>query len=387
MASTRVGGWASRAGHAAGRGRRGFRRWRRGRPFWGGLFTILGGAEILLLPALGLPLLIQVGIAGISGLIAGTLIVVMGLAAWFAPHYRVFAGVATILFSLASFLTSNLGGFLLGMLLGLLGGSLCCAWVPIRPRARPQDAEPAPGPAPADPDTTGPSAPEPADAAQAESVPAEPVRQEAAQEDAVPAESAPSAPSGPSGPDGTAGAAESRSLRTAGWGLPLPVLLAVPWLLAAALAGPVPGPRPAAASAPTVTSVGPTMHASTVDMSALSFHGVVEVPTRRGPLRVLEFSMGRIVMHDYSLDVPPAPDAGGSTLSIGTLTLASDVTFYTTRMSGLLAGTVPVTFTPDAPPPLVPPALTFTDFSSEQVFVSSDRLTATGLVLRPDSTA
>jgi hypothetical protein len=46
----------------------------------------------------------------------------------------VIAGVSTILFALASFLTSNLGGFLLGMLRGLVGGSLAVGWDVDKPK-------------------------------------------------------------------------------------------------------------------------------------------------------------------------------------------------------------------------------------------------------------
>lgn len=343
MASTRIGDWLTRTGHVAGRAHRGFRRWRRGRPFWGGLFTILGGAEILLLPALKLPVLIQVGIAGISGLIAGILMVVVGLSVWFAPHFRVFAGVATILFSLASFLTSNFGGFLLGMLLGLLGGSLSCAWVPVRPR-------------PTEPPATSPAAPV---------APA-------------PADGDPGAPSSDSdAQDGTAGEEPTGGhVRR----LPLAALLLVASLLATILAGPGPAAvRLAATQLPTINSLVPTMHADTVDMSALSFDGVVDVPTAQGPLPTLKFSMGSVVMHGYSLDAPAGLHGGAVALVIDTLTLRSNVDFYTTRMSGLLFGTLPVTYTPDTPPLLVPASVTFTGFSSEQVFVRSDTLTANGL--------
>ncbi|HEY9473427.1 MAG TPA: hypothetical protein VIS06_06175, partial [Mycobacteriales bacterium] len=136
----------------------------------------------------------------------------------------------------------------------------------------------------------------------------------------------------------------------------------------------------------TVNSAVPVMHADTVDMSALTFGGVVVVTTLQGPLRTLKFSMDRVVMHDYTLDAPGGPDGGDLGLSIGTLTLESDVDFYTTRMSGLLSGTIPVTFTPDAPPPLVPSTLSFTDFTSEQVFVRSDSLDAAGLGEVPGNT-
>lgn len=389
MASTHVGRWSALGWRAAGRGRRAFRRWRRRRPFWGGLFTALGGAEILLLPVANLPVTIQVGIAGISGVIAGVLLVVLGLSLWFAPHYRVFAGIAAILIALASFLTSNLGGFLLGMLLGLLGGSLGCAWAPVRPRPTPA-ADPADitGPAPND---------DPVDTADA---PTEPVERT---EPTEPVRAAPEAPEPTGTPavepdvhpvsDATAPAGSgSGPADGSGPRLPLAGLLLfalVGGMLAASLvAVPRTGPRPrlAAADLPVVNALVPAMHADTADMFGLSFDGVVPVPTANGPLRTLKFSMSRVVMRNYTLDVPGGPGAGPFGLSIGTLTLASDVSFYTTRMSGRLFGAVPVTFTPDAPPPLVTPITTFTDFSSAQVFVQSGTLTAAGLVERPNTT-
>lgn len=43
-------------------------------------------------------------------------------------------GFLIITLSLASFITSNLGGFLLGMLLAMFGGAMAMAWTP-RPAA------------------------------------------------------------------------------------------------------------------------------------------------------------------------------------------------------------------------------------------------------------
>ena len=377
MAGTDIGNLVDRAGRVTGRTRQGFRRWRRGRPFWGGLFTILGGVEILLLPLLKFPLMVQVGIAGVSGLIAGVLMVVLGLAVWIAPHYRVFAGIAVILLSLMSFLTSNFGGFLLGMLLGLVGGSLACAWTPIRPRS----TEPPTG-QPEDPSVAvdGP------DAAAAQPTMGEPTDPQESTD--------PKAPTGRPDQPASVGESPAQQQSSAGGGHPPltllgPVLLVLALLaplLAALTSGPAELPRLAAAQAPTVNSAVPVMHADTVDMSALTFGGVVVVTTLQGPLRTLKFSMDRVVMHDYTLDAPGGPDGGDLGLSIGTLTLESDVDFYTTRMSGLLSGTIPVTFTPDAPPPLVPSTLSFTDFTSEQVFVRSDSLDAAGLGEVPGNT-
>ncbi|TXK34227.1 DUF6114 domain-containing protein [Nonomuraea sp. C10] len=107
-----------------------FRRWRRTRPFWGGLWVAAGGAVILLAPLAPLPLLVRQGVAGISGYLAGLLLVAAGLLSWWQHGQRVFLGVAAIALSLGSFVTSNLGGLGLGMLAGLTGGALLCAWSP-----------------------------------------------------------------------------------------------------------------------------------------------------------------------------------------------------------------------------------------------------------------
>lgn len=109
---------------------------RRSRPFWGGLFTILGGLEIILLPLSPISDLILLGVAGISGALIGIVLVVIGGFVWFSPPNRSLAGVLTLVFSLASFVVSNLGGLIVGMVLGLIGGALTLAWAP--------DGEPGP---------------------------------------------------------------------------------------------------------------------------------------------------------------------------------------------------------------------------------------------------
>lgn len=134
-----------------------FRRWRHGRPFWAGVFTALSAAELMYIPSAKLTLVIHEGIAGVSAYLMGILLVVMAATMWFAPNYRVFAGIATMLFAVASLILSNLGGFLLGMLLGIIGGALAIAWTPTVPAAAPGDPTPeaaAPEPEAATPTTT-----------------------------------------------------------------------------------------------------------------------------------------------------------------------------------------------------------------------------------------
>ncbi|QBI55712.1 DUF6114 domain-containing protein [Streptomonospora litoralis] len=112
-----------------------FRMWRRNRPFWGGLLIILAGIVIVAAPALNpLQLIVQQGIAGISGYFAGLLLIAVGVLVWLQPPQRFFYGIAAILIALVSFVTSNFGGFVFGMLFGLIGGALTIAWVPDRGR-------------------------------------------------------------------------------------------------------------------------------------------------------------------------------------------------------------------------------------------------------------
>jgi len=138
----RIGGW-----------RRGFRHWRRSRPFWAGIITLAAAYELVAVPHLTLGgLTIQQGIAGIATWLMAALMALMAFVMWFQPQLRVIAGVSTILFALASFLTSNLGGFLLGMLLGLVGGSLAVGWDFNKPKAEAPAEEVAAGEEPDDGD-------------------------------------------------------------------------------------------------------------------------------------------------------------------------------------------------------------------------------------------
>lgn len=110
----------------------GFKRWRRGRPFWAGVWTILGGAIVAYVPATGFRLVFIGGSLLWLGMLVGVVIAVFGVFFWIQPHERRILGVLTILLGFASFVTSDFGGFFVGMLLTLLGGSLALAWAPVR---------------------------------------------------------------------------------------------------------------------------------------------------------------------------------------------------------------------------------------------------------------
>ncbi|MFI9050130.1 DUF6114 domain-containing protein [Streptomyces sp. NPDC053427] len=130
-----------------GQKRLSFREWRGRRPFWGGMLALLGGVPIMYFPyahlSLGGMTLSMATTAGAGSLIIGVLLVVLGLTMWFQPVSRVFAGVAAILLSLVSLVVSNFGGFLVGYLLGLIGGALAVAWAPGKPESKNDAGEPA----------------------------------------------------------------------------------------------------------------------------------------------------------------------------------------------------------------------------------------------------
>ncbi|MEU3019634.1 DUF6114 domain-containing protein [Nocardiopsis sp. NPDC007018] len=121
-----------------------FRGWRRTRPFWGGLLLVVAGVELLVAPAaqslvLPIDLVIYAGIAGVYGPLIAFLLISLGALSWFQPAQHVFFGLVGLMLALVSFPTSNFGGFVIGMLLGIVGGALVFAWSPEarrRPRRR-----------------------------------------------------------------------------------------------------------------------------------------------------------------------------------------------------------------------------------------------------------
>ncbi|MEU0032719.1 DUF6114 domain-containing protein [Streptomyces sp. NPDC006333] len=119
---------------AATDARRKFRTWRGERPFWAGLFTFAAGLPIIYFPYAHLnfgaiPLALSTS-AGAGSLIIGVLLVTLAISLWFQQQMRVFAGITVILLALISFPVANFGGLLIGLVCGLIGGSLACAWIP-----------------------------------------------------------------------------------------------------------------------------------------------------------------------------------------------------------------------------------------------------------------
>ncbi|WP_371515724.1 DUF6114 domain-containing protein [Kitasatospora sp. NBC_01300] len=112
------------------------RDWRGQRPFWGGLLVLFGGAEILFTLRAPLPVVLHIGMQGLAGYLVPAVMVLCGLLILFNPAQRLFYSILAVLAALASWLTSNLGGFVIGMLLGLVGACLTFGWLPDQPLRR-----------------------------------------------------------------------------------------------------------------------------------------------------------------------------------------------------------------------------------------------------------
>lgn len=114
----------------ADRRRAAFRDWRRSRPFWAAVWSALAGVEILSLPVAPPDLVVHEGVAGASGLLIGAALALLGVVLCAAPHRRTAAGTAVLLLTLAALVLSNLGGYLVGFALGVLGGAMALGWAP-----------------------------------------------------------------------------------------------------------------------------------------------------------------------------------------------------------------------------------------------------------------
>ncbi|MEV7098347.1 DUF6114 domain-containing protein [Amycolatopsis sp. NPDC051045] len=291
-----------------------FRDWHRRRPFGAGLFLLAAGVVIGLPPyasfRLGDVVLSIRTIGGLSALLIAALLLICTVALWTRPQYRVAAGVTAIVVSLAALVSSNLGGFLVGTVLGLVGGALALAWAP----------------------PAGPSA-EPDE-----------------------------------GREGETGSSPS-SFRSAGTTiLVFGVLAAVPAVSRSA--EPVPA---AEVSAAAVTHGPPSgrawvLTASVLRLAGLQYLGVGTTRMGDATVAVLRFTAHRVDLtslrqtseladgHTGTITAPPGSvsTATGDPVELLTLRLTG-----TLSLLGLIG--IPVDFTPAQPPPLVLPYLTFTD--------------------------
>ncbi|WP_438484375.1 DUF6114 domain-containing protein [Streptomyces sp. S186] len=320
------------------------RRWRRTRPFWAGLLLLLGGAELLLVPFAPLPVLVSLGLGGLAALGIGLALMVAGLFLWCTPSAHHYVSINALILSVLSFAATNLGGFLVGMGLGIAGSAMGFGWTPARGGS-------GGGPAPAAPPDQEPDG-------------TEGVAGTAGSEAAA--------------PDGTP-ARRTTGTRALAVGLPLALLTALGGPAQRADADGTPPPAPATPPTVTTTRFAP---------QGFTLAGVTTVPTAGGPLKVMVLRMKAAALTDYRLTTHDAqgPQLG---LNADALKLKGEVTLYLTKFSGCIEGVLCLTFTPDTlpVPPVVPPFVYMTRVTAEQALVTSDLIVADGLRLRAGGTA
>ena len=132
---------------------------------------------------------------------------------------------------------------------------------------------------------------------------------------------------------------------------------------------------PQVALKPGVMEVGSlTMYNSTYD-------GVVKMPTSNGGFPALKFSMDKAVNKPFTLTMDE-PGRAETVIRSKKLITDGHVRFYTPNFRGKLFGVIPVTFTPERPPPLTLPVLWFTEVTIQLAYVHCDTLTADPLDIR-----
>ncbi|GAA0495898.1 DUF6114 domain-containing protein [Streptomyces sp. NPDC046215] len=307
------------------------RAWRRTRPFWAGVLLLLAGAELLVVPLAPWAVLAGLGLGGIAALGIGLALVTAGLFLWFLPGTRHYVGIHAVLLSVLSFAASNLGGFLLGMLLGIAGGAMGFAWTPGAPPEPPEPPAPEPGPPPGE---------------------------------STPGESTPGSVTTP----------------------PKTLAAVLPLVLLAGVVAP--GRAPGDSTAPTAARSPTSVTSSSFAPHGFTLAGVSRVPTAAGPRKVMVLRMRAATLTDYRLR---SRDGGPARYILGAdgLRLDGRVTLYLSRFSGCLQGVLCLTFTPDTlpVPPVVPPFVFMTNVSAEQALVTSDTIVAERLTLtaEPDT--
>ncbi|MCC9307164.1 DUF6114 domain-containing protein [Kitasatospora sp. RB6PN24] len=100
------------------------------------MLVFLGGGEILFTEKMPLPVILHIGMQGLAGFLVPSVMALCGLLLIFSPGQRLFYSVLSVLLTLASWVTSNLGGFFIGLLLGLIGSILAFGWLPNQPARR-----------------------------------------------------------------------------------------------------------------------------------------------------------------------------------------------------------------------------------------------------------
>jgi hypothetical protein len=126
-----------------------------------------------------------------------------------------------------------------------------------------------------------------------------------------------------------------------------------------------------------------TLHSSKLTLSGLKYHGIVEVRTYGGTVKkVLKFTAQSIDIKDLdqTVDYPGDKTAHVESTPGSTSTIRNgEVTLYTEQLKGNLFGLIPITFSPETPPPVDIPYAFFTNAEVSQAGQFGGTLTIPGL--------
>ncbi|AEV20704.1 hypothetical protein GTCCBUS3UF5_34030 [Geobacillus thermoleovorans CCB_US3_UF5] len=104
-------------------------RWRRRRPFWGATLLLLSGLIILWIPAHLYEISLVPGSTVFVGFFFGGMVLLMAILSYAMPRLATLFGIIGMFSAILSIMGA-LGGFLVGTILGIIGGALCIAWRP-----------------------------------------------------------------------------------------------------------------------------------------------------------------------------------------------------------------------------------------------------------------
>jgi hypothetical protein len=107
--------------------------WRAVRPFWGGVLLIFAGLLLAYIPFYTLDNFAFTGgtgeLIGLIGLVFAFFVFLSGVASITHPQISTLAGMTGIVMSILSVVGGTFGGMGVGTFVGMVGGSLCVAWI------------------------------------------------------------------------------------------------------------------------------------------------------------------------------------------------------------------------------------------------------------------
>jgi len=98
---------------------------------------MVAGGEMLVSERAPLQVVTHIGIQGLAGYVIPAFMLLCGTLLWFNPIDRSIHSLVAIFLALGSWITSNLGGYFVGMMVGVAGGALAFAWTTDAKQASP----------------------------------------------------------------------------------------------------------------------------------------------------------------------------------------------------------------------------------------------------------